>query len=152
MKRLLSFLFVLFMVSPSSSQTMHNLVGIWEATGINDSLKCNSVLHFDQSGKFRYLSLDSADFVDKKGTWEISATHRITIVIRTLKTTKQIIFFRTLEEKYSFMLDKTKSSGLFDNRIFKKIEGEFSTPTPTPTKETDKSPQKVLVKKKGIVI
>ncbi len=132
------------MCSPSSSQTVQNVVGFW-ITGKNDST-ASAGLKFEQDGKFRYMLFDSVNFVDKKGTWEVSATHRIKIVIRTLTTKKHITYFRPLEEEYSFMLDKNKSAGFFDNRIFKKIDVDFST------KENDKSPQNVITKRKGIVI
>lgn len=123
MKTLLSFLFVLFMVSPSSSQTVQTVAGFWIA-GKNDST-VSAGLKFEEDGKFEYRSFDSVNFVVQKGTWEVSNTHSIKIVIRTLKTKKRITFFRTLEEEYSFMLDKS-------------------------TKENEQSPQKVLAKIIGI--
>lgn len=148
MKRLLSFLFVLFMCSSSSSQTVQNVVGLW--TVMNDSTVFAGI-RFEENGKFEYIgSFDPVNYVNKKGTWECSDTHRITLVVRKIETRAWTQYFKTLEAKYSFMLDKKKSAGFFGNepdRMFKKIDLDFSTKE----KEDEKSPQKVLAKK-GIVI
>ena len=158
MKRLLSFLFVMFMVSPSLSQ-IQNVAGVWvmEKSGMDDSTKyeCRALIKLEEGGKFHYahsFKIGDSQYIKKRtGEWKMTDTHKITLIVRFQQTNDYTVLFRKLDFLTFFILrGEDKTSAIFYDEFFtipfEKVSDDFDFT------ENDKSPQKVLAKKKSILI